>query len=101
MTKTNCWEVSDCGRSECGREPGGANVDKLGVCPAATDMGRDGINQGKNAGRICWTIAGTLCRGEVQGSMAQKEVTCLNCSFFQKVKSEEQNKFQLFPGMKG
>lgn len=92
--KANCWEDE-----KCGREPGGFNVGEHGVCPAATDRGRDGINSGKNAGRICWTVAGTLCRGEVQGSMAQKEVTCLNCSFFKAVKAEEQDDFQLFPGM--
>ena len=93
--KSSCWEVE-----KCGREPNGNKVVELGPCPAALDQEKDGINSGNNGGRICWTVAGTLCRGEIQGTMANKEVSCLNCSFFKTVKSEEQDNFQLFPGMK-
>ena len=31
MSLINCWEVK-----KCGREPGGAKVAELGVCPAST-----------------------------------------------------------------
>lgn len=82
--KKNCWDVKDCGRTE-----GGAKASELGVCPASTDTSCDGINGGKNAGRICWSVSGTLCEGEVQGTFGQKLSSCLECDFFNKVKAEE------------
>ncbi len=82
--KPNCWEVL-----ACGREPGGANVAELGVCPAATDTSADGVNGGTNGGRVCWTIAGTFCGGSIQGSSARKKLTCLHCEFFDRVQREE------------
>lgn len=80
----NCWEVMDCGR-----EPGGARVKELGVCPAAICKEADGIHGGKNGGRCCWAIAGTLCRGKLQGTFSQKESTCFECPFYKQVKIEE------------
>ena len=63
----NCWEVMTCGR-----EKGGKNSAKDGVCPAAADQSFDGINSGKCGGRFCWAVAGTFCDGCVQGSFADK-----------------------------
>ncbi len=80
----NCWDYK-----KCGREPGGAKVAELGVCPAAVDQTTDGLNGGKNGGRICWAVTGTFCDGKVQGAFAEKEITCLNCEFFKVVKDEE------------
>ena len=88
MAKENCWEVKKCGRGT-----GGAKVAELGVCPAVTDASAEGLNGGKNGGRICWAITGTFCGGKVQGAFAQKQVSCMGCDFFQKVKQEEGNKF--------
>lgn len=82
--KQNCWEFK-----KCGREPGGAKVDELGICPATTDTSSDGINGGENAGRICWAVVGTFCGGKVQGSFAQKRMSCLNCDLFKLVMEEE------------
>jgi len=82
--KQNCWEFM-----KCGREPGGSNVDELGICPTAIDQSCNGINCGKNAGRICWTISGTFCSGKIQGSFAKKWYDCLNCEFFKQTKQEE------------
>jgi len=82
--RLNCWEVM-----MCGREPNGSNIAEYGVCPAAADLSYDGINSGKCAGRICWAVAGTLCGGCVQGSFADKRVSCLNCDFYQMVQDEE------------
>ena len=62
---------------------------ELGICPAAKDASSNGLNEGKNGGRICWAVSGTLCGGKVQGTFAQKEVSCLACAFFLKVKEEE------------
>jgi serine/threonine protein kinase len=73
---------------KCGREPKGVNVDELGICPAPTDISFDGINRGKNAGRICWAVAGTFCGGIAQGSFAEKRASCISCDFFKNVQVE-------------
>jgi hypothetical protein len=91
MQKKNCWEIK-----KCGREPNGAKHQELGVCPATVDSSYDGANNGKNAGRICWAVAGTFCGGKIQGTFAQKEVSCMYCDVFMRIKEEEDNKaFQL------
>jgi len=87
--KQNCWE-----HKKCGREPGGPKSAELGVCPAATDPTYHNTNSGKNAGRHCWKIAGTLCGGQVQGSHAAKLMNCVRCDFFQLVKEQEGGDFQ-------
>jgi len=33
-------------------------------------------------GHSCWAIAGTLCGGKVQGSIAQKKDNCMSCEVF-------------------
>ncbi|MFA4829718.1 MAG: hypothetical protein WC855_09775 [Thermodesulfovibrionales bacterium] len=88
--KKNCWEFK-----KCGREPGGEKVKDLGVCAAATEKKLDGIHEGKNSGRTCWVVAGTLCKGEVQGTFAQKYKNCEKCEFYQEVRKEEGGKFML------
>jgi hypothetical protein len=84
MSKLNCWEIK-----KCGREPNGAKNQELGVCPTTIDSSCDGVNNGRNAGRICWTVAGTFCGGKVQGTFAQKQVSCMSCDVFKRVKEEE------------
>lgn len=90
MSKQNCWELK-----KCGREPGGAKTADLGVCPAASDTSSDGLNNGRNGGRICWAVAGTFCGGKVQGNYAQKSVSCMSCEVFKQVKAEEGATFLL------
>jgi eukaryotic-like serine/threonine-protein kinase len=82
--RRNCWEIK-----KCGREPGGNQAAKDGVCPAANDLSFDGINSGNCGGRICWAVAGTFCGGRPQGTFAEKRATCMNCDFYQQVQSEE------------
>lgn len=82
--KTNCWEFK-----KCGREPGGARVSELGVCPAALEERLDAVHGGRNAGRACWVVAGTLCRGETQGTFAAKFGACETCDFYLAVREEE------------
>jgi serine/threonine protein kinase len=82
--KINCWEYM-----RCGREEGGRKAAELGICPASADITFDGINFGKNAGRICWAVAGTFCGGRAQGSFAEKRSSCVGCAFFIKVQEEE------------
>ncbi len=61
----NCWEILNCGR-----EKGGPKVMELGECIASID----------GLGHSCWSIAGTLCGGKVQGTHAQKEHNCMQCN---------------------
>jgi len=82
--KQNCWEYM-----KCGRQPGGKNAQKIGICPAASDTIFNGFNQGINAGRICWLVAGTFCGGKPQGTFAEKYASCRQCKFYRKVHAEE------------
>ena len=84
MSKQNCWEFK-----KCGRQPGGAKVGEFGVCAAAVERRTDGVNDGKNGGRACWAIAGTLCGGQVQGSFVAKLGNCLKCEFYQLVGEQQ------------
>ena len=82
--RQNCWDFKGCGR-----ETGGAKAVELGVCPATTNASFNGLNGGKNAGRICWSVSGTFCEGKVQGTFAEKQISCMVCDFFKKVETEE------------
>ncbi len=84
MARENCWE-----HKKCGREPGGAKVADLGVCPAAVEVRTDGMNGGDKGGRVCWALAGTLCGGKVQGTFAAKLTACMECTFYKQVAREE------------
>ncbi len=84
MTRQNCWEFK-----KCGRQAGGEKAGELGVCPATNAVPINGLNGGKNGGRLCWAVTGTFCGGKVQGSFAQKQLSCMTCEFFKKVKEEE------------
>ncbi len=84
MAKQNCWEFK-----KCGREPGGAKAKELGICPAAIETKVNGTNSGKNGGRACWALTGTLCGGKVQGTFATKLANCMSCEFYQLVGAEE------------
>jgi hypothetical protein len=84
MANLNCWEFKNCGR-----QPGGAKAGELGVCIAASEARANGANGGRNGGRACWAIAGTLCGGVVQGSFATKLANCQKCEFFATVTAEQ------------
>lgn len=87
--RINCWEYF-----KCGREPGGKNVDELGVCKAANFTNIE-YNMGDSAGRICWNISGTLCVNNCPESHKNAFDSCLRCEFFHKVRDEEGNNFKL------
>ena len=84
MDKINCWEYK-----KCGREPEGAKVHELGICPATVEKRLNGTHGGKNGGRACWAVAGSMCGGKVQGSFAQKYGNCIICDFYRAVKEDE------------
>jgi len=82
--KRNCWEIQNCGR-----EPNGTIAIELVVCPASTDISADGLNGGKNGGRICWSIAGSFCGNEKHGTFAKNKLSCMGCEVFKTVRSKE------------
>ncbi len=63
----NCWEIL-----KCSREKGGINVSEFGECIAS----KEGLDHSYLA------IAGTLCGGIVQGTTAQKKITCMGCDVY-------------------
>lgn len=83
--RLNCWEFKNCGR-----EPGGVNAEKDGVCAAALEGRLDGFHGGTNAGRACWAVAGTYCQTQKEGTFAQMLTDCMNCDFHQLVVREEE-----------
>ena len=70
--KLNCWEYW-----RCGREPNGINVSKLGKCSVPVSKEYDGVNNGKNAGRCCWKVAGTNSPSIDKGVIAQQITNCI------------------------
>jgi hypothetical protein len=88
--KLNCWEFK-----KCGRQPGGPKAAELGICPATQAQASNGSNEGKNGGRICWALAGTMCGGKVQGTFAQKAANCMNCPFYAMVRQEQGVTFKI------
>ncbi len=89
MQKLNCWEYN-----KCQREPGGKKVAEFGVCPVCLEVRADKINDGRNAGRACWAVAGTMCQGVVSGKFSAKVTNCLLCNFYQLVCNEQGKNFQ-------
>ncbi len=89
MKKLNCLEYK-----KCGREPGGQDTGEFGICPASTEKRLHGVHGGINAGRACWVVAGTFCRGEVQGTFAKKYKNCEVCDFYRLVREEEKWSFE-------
>lgn len=83
MGLLNCWNWTNCGRY-----PGGPKAKELGVCPAATNKDSDGFLGGRNGGRSCIFITGTLCGGSVQGSFIDKKKKCMNCDYYKALKKE-------------
>jgi hypothetical protein len=64
-----CWEIE-----KCGREKGGPKESELGECIAS----KEGF------GHSCWAVAGTLCGGVVQGTIAQKIGYCSSCEVYRR-----------------
>lgn len=87
--KFNCWEFN-----RCGRQPGGEHEHDAGLCPAAVEARLDGIHGGLNAGRTCWVVAGTSCKGAARGTNVQKLKNCRICDFYLKVREEERSSFK-------
>ena len=91
MSKLNCWQFK-----KCERQPGGSNAKSQGVCPASTEARLEGVNSGERGGRACWVVAGTMCNGDKpQGTFADKYRDCAQCDFFNLVRKEEGEGFEI------
>lgn len=80
MKKINCWEYKNCKLKD--------------KCIAFNSKVYDGINEGVNAGRYCWALAGTFCEGLIKGTFAEKINDCSKCDFYQLVNDDEDKKFR-------
>ncbi|MDA8240856.1 MAG: hypothetical protein M0Z67_10865 [Nitrospiraceae bacterium] len=87
--KKNCWEVKGCGQQRRGHK------NSLVKCPVPEMTSADGINDGKNAGRICWLIANTMCKGATESTFEAMITTCGECDFYNLVKAEGGEKVML------
>lgn len=84
--KKNCWEIKGCERCSTILEDEG--------CPVCKEIRLDGVHDGINGGRACWTIPHTICGGNTQGTFANKFANCKECDFYNMVKEEEKGAFQ-------
>ena len=62
-----CWEIMNCERHGNGKK-----VNELGECVASVE----------GMGHTCWAIKGTICGGTIQGTMDEKEPTCVACEVY-------------------
>jgi hypothetical protein len=86
--KRNCWE-----ENQCGREPGGQQVGKLGPCPVPLFALADGFLGGENAGRACTFVVNRLSEEERKTACSQSLDTCEKCKFHNKLKKKYKKSF--------
>jgi len=82
--KMNCWDFK-----RCNSNTGNDRIKKSDVCPVFSKTALDGINGGKNGGRSCWLIPGTLCGSRIQRAIIPKSIACRLCDFKRHVLREE------------
>ena len=82
--RMNCWEYMASGRHRDGSGKEGCSQ-----CPVPQMTNYDGINGGRNGGRACWIITGTLGDRDVQMTFSHKLATCLKCNVYIAIKEEE------------
>lgn len=88
--KRNCWQFKGCRK-----EVRGESAEGWKPCPASTDCRLDGVHGGRNAGRCCWVVNGTMCDGTVQSFPAEKRACCGSCPFLELVRREQGTQFLL------
>jgi hypothetical protein len=92
MPKLNCWELKKCKRIDKDEL---RDDDDLGVCRVYTEKFLDGLNDGKNGGRICWIIDSALCDEKLTtGFIINRNFNCQNCEFYKLVREEQGEKFK-------
>jgi hypothetical protein len=94
MRKQNCWEITGCGRG-----PDGVKAREEGACPTARELVLDGVNDGRAGGRLCWSVAGTMCGDRITCEWALQRMTCVSCPVFRMIRREQGDGFRLLrPG---
>jgi len=91
--KQNCWEFN-----KCSKNPSSKTSSEGEECPTEKAVEMDGTNDGKNGGRYCWRVNGTLCSvhdGKPIPHWAEKMKDCIHCEFFRHVRKEEGENFKL------
>jgi eukaryotic-like serine/threonine-protein kinase len=71
-------------------EPGGIFAKIHGTCPVPKMMKLDGVNDGRGAGRVCWTVMNSGSNSE-PFICRNNRSSCFHCAFFQRVQSEKDN----------
>lgn len=71
---------------KCGKQDG---TDKSDVCPIAAEKSANGLNGGKNGGRLCWIIADAHPATWRSCSIKGRKDPCFSCEFRFKVMMEE------------
>lgn len=61
-----------------------------GVCHVSNKNKFCGTESGKNSGRYCWRVTGTLCSVKVQVTFAEKAKNCSKCEFYLNVKERKE-----------
>ncbi|XCN75156.1 MAG: two-CW domain-containing protein [Candidatus Electrothrix aestuarii] len=82
--RMNCWEFK-----QCGREPGGSNIEKYGSCSVPVSVEHNGINNGKNGGRSCWILREAACEKIMRACRVDEIKECRQCRFHIHVKKSE------------
>ena len=82
--RMNCWEFK-----QCGREPGGRNVEKYGRCSVPVSVEHNGMNNGKNGGRSCWILREAACEKIMRACRVDEIKECRQCRFHIHVKKSE------------
>ena len=83
--KKNCWEVKACERC--------TTILGDNSCPVCKETKLHGVHGGVNGGRACWIVPHTKCGGSKQGTFADKYINCMDCNFYDLVRTEEKGSF--------
>ena len=81
--RLNCWEAMACGRG-----PDDVSCESVRACPAANERRLNGVHGGRNAGRACWAVTGTLCGDRAPLPFSEKR-DCVTCPFYHEVLEQE------------
>jgi len=86
--KINCWEFHGCDV-----EPISDYVIDFRVCAATWTEEMHGVHGGKNAGRACWAVVGSMCGLHNSDRTCMHAATCEECDFYKLVREEEGDAF--------
>lgn len=87
--RLNCWQFMGCKFNNNFINIRMLNNNDSETCPVLFNEKYNGINNGLNAGRICWLVLNTRCYGYLQKDYCQKIMICSTCEFYNLVKEEE------------